>query len=87
MLPTSALLPQPTAELEHCQPEDDGDDQQWGDDQEDEDLEPDVEEEHDGVDEQAEGEEDVDEVKAEPREKKVMTTDQLEKTFWLKCSV
>ena len=75
MLPTSALLPQPTAELEHCQPEDDGDDQQWGDNQEDEDLEPDVEEEHDGVDEQAEGKEDVDEVEAQPREEKMVATD------------
>ena len=51
MLPASALLPQPTAQLQHCQPEDDGDDQQWRDNQEDEDLEPDVEKEDDGVDE------------------------------------
>ena len=87
MLPASALLPQTTAQLQHCQPEDDGDDQQWRDDQEDEDLEPDVEEEYDGVDEQAEGEEDVDEVEAQPREEKMMATDQLEKTFLLKCSL
>ena len=75
MLPTSPLLPQTTAQLQHCQPEDDGDDQQWGDNQEDEDLEPDVEKEYDGVDEQAEGEEDVDEVEAQPREEKMMATD------------
>ena len=59
MLLTSTLLPKTTAELQHCQPEDDGDDQQWGDDQEDEDLEPDVEKECDSVDEQAKSEEDV----------------------------
>ena len=81
MLPASALLSQTTAQLQHFQPEDDGDDQQWRDDQEDEDLEPDVEEEYDGVDEQAEGEEDVDEVEAQPREEKMMATDQLDKTF------
>ena len=75
MLPTSALLPQTTAQLQHCQPEDDGDDQQWGDNEEDEDLEPDVEKEDDGVDEQAEGEEDVDEVEAQPREEKMVATD------------
>ena len=75
MLPTSALLPQPTAELKHCQPEDDGDDQQRGDNQEDENLEPDVEKEYDGVDEEAESKEDVDEVKAQPREEKMMAAD------------
>ena len=78
MLLTSTLLPQTTAELQHCQPEDDGDDQQWGDDQEGEDLEPDVEEEDDGVDEQAESKEDVDEVEAQPRQEKMMATDQLD---------
>ena len=71
----SALLPQPTAQLQHCQPEDDGDDQQWRDNQEDEDLEPDVEKENNCVDEEAEGKEDVDEVKAQPREEKMMATD------------
>ena len=68
VLPTSGLLPDPAAEFEHGEPEDDEDDEQGGDDEEDEDLEPDVEEEDDGVDEQAQGEEDVDEVEAEPRQ-------------------
>ena len=80
MLPASALLPQPTAQLQHCQPEDDGDDQQWGNDQEDKNLEPDVEKEYNGVDEQAEGEENVDEVEAQPWKEKMMATDQLDKT-------
>ena len=49
MLPTSALLPQPTAQLQHCQPEDDGDDQQRRDNQEDEDLEPELHKEEEVV--------------------------------------
>ena len=36
-----------------------------------------VEEEDDGVDEQAESKEDVDEVEAQPRQEKMMATDQL----------
>ena len=78
VLLTPVLPPQTAAEFEHRQPEDDGDDQQWGDDQEGEDLEPDVEEEDDGVDEQAESKEDVDEVEAQPRQEKMMATDQLD---------
>ena len=49
-------------QLEQCQPEDDGQDEYWSDDEEDYNLEPDVIEHNHHVQQEAEGEEDVGEV-------------------------